>query len=102
MIPLCFVGMSQIVTRKHSKTKESLPDFEAALRELETLVEQMERGELTLEESLCSFERGIELTRHCQRALEEAEQRVQLLTEKDGVPELIPLDDDTQNSSKAD
>jgi exodeoxyribonuclease VII small subunit len=56
-------------------------DFEAALDELEQLVERMEAGELTLEESLAAFERGVVLTRDCQKALKEAELRVQALTE---------------------
>ena len=59
------------------------PDFEAALEELEALVERMEGGDLSLDESLAAFERGIHLTRRCQQALSEAEQRVQVLLEKD-------------------
>lgn len=54
-------------------------DFEKSLQELEKLVETMERGELTLEESLKQFERGIALTRACQQALAKAEQKVQIL-----------------------
>ena len=60
------------------------PDFERALDELERLVRQMEEGELSLEESLKTFERGMDLTRACQKALEEAEQRVRVLTSRDG------------------
>ncbi len=59
------------------------PDFEAALEELEALVERMEGGQLSLDESLAAFERGIHLTRRCQQALSEAEQRVQVLLERD-------------------
>ena len=59
--------------------KTSQPDFEKALSELETLVEKLERGELPLEETLKQFERGIELTRSCQKALQAAEQRVEIL-----------------------
>lgn len=59
------------------------PDFEAALEELETLVERMEAGDLSLDASLAAFERGIHLTRRCQQALSEAEQRVQVLLEQD-------------------
>ena len=55
--------------------------FEAALSELETLVEKMETGELTLDESLAAFERGVKLTRHCQAALKSAELRVKVLTD---------------------
>lgn len=59
-------------------------DFEAALVELDKIVEQMEQGGLGLEESLQSFERGIALTRSCQAALKAAEQKVQILTEQNG------------------
>jgi exodeoxyribonuclease VII small subunit len=55
--------------------------FETALNELETLVSRMERGELSLEESLASYERGIALFRECQQMLEHAEQRVRLLSD---------------------
>ncbi|HHI92279.1 MAG TPA: exodeoxyribonuclease VII small subunit [Gammaproteobacteria bacterium] len=67
--------------------KQKTPDFETALKELETLVERMENGESSLEDSLKDFERGIELTRSCQTALAEAEQKVEILLKKDGEPE---------------
>jgi exodeoxyribonuclease VII small subunit len=54
-------------------------DFEDSLAELETLVQQMEQGDLTLEDSLAAFERGISLTRGCQTALAQAEQKVNFL-----------------------
>lgn len=54
-------------------------DFEKSLTELETLVQQMESGKLSLEDSLKAFERGIRLTRECQQALAQAEQKVQML-----------------------
>ena len=69
------------------KSKQSL-NFEQALEELESLVDKMEAGDLSLEESLGHFERGIQLTRSCQKALKEAEQKVQKLLEKDGSHEL--------------
>ncbi len=59
-------------------------DFEASLGQLEQLVEQMEDGELSLEDSLKAFEQGVKLTRECQHALKEAEQKVQLLMEQNG------------------
>ena len=59
-------------------------DFEASLDRLEQLVDQMEDGELTLEESLKAFEQGVKLTRECQQALKDAEQKVQLLMEQNG------------------
>ncbi|MEW5755094.1 MAG: exodeoxyribonuclease VII small subunit [Pseudomonadota bacterium] len=64
--------------------KKKIPDFEAALQELEEIVEKMEDGEISLEDSLKHFERGIALTRACQQALAEAEQKVQILLEKNG------------------
>jgi len=64
-------------------------NFEAALAELESLVTQMEGGDLSLDDSLKAFERGIALTRHCSNALKEAELKVQLLTQ-DG--ELVDFD----------
>ncbi len=65
------------------KKKTKAFDFESALAELETLVDRMEQGETSLEASLQDFERGIELTRACQAALQEAEQKVQILLDKD-------------------
>jgi len=59
--------------------------------ELEKLVEQMEQGDISLEESLKAFERGIKLTRTCQQALQEAEQKVQILLEKNGQQTLEPF-----------
>jgi exodeoxyribonuclease VII small subunit len=70
------------------KASNKKPSFEKALNELETLVETMEQGELTLEESLKSFERGVLLTRNCQQALKEAEQKIQILT--DSSPDAEP------------
>jgi exodeoxyribonuclease VII small subunit len=58
-------------------------DFEHSLDELEQLVAKMEGGELSLDESLASFERGIGLFRHCQQSLEQAELRVRLLLDPD-------------------
>jgi exodeoxyribonuclease VII small subunit len=70
-----------------AKKQQKPLDFEAALEELEALVERMETGEASLEDSLKDFERGIELTRSCQGALAEAEQKVEILLKKDGEPE---------------
>jgi exodeoxyribonuclease VII small subunit len=61
-------------------------DFEASLAQLEALVGQLEEGDLSLEKSMEAFEQGVKLTRECQQALKEAEQKVQLLMEKDGEP----------------
>ncbi len=59
----------------------AVADFERSLDELERLVEKMEHGDLTLEESLAAYERGVGLYRKCQAALEQAELRVRLLTD---------------------
>ena len=77
-----------------ARTKTSPPSFEQSLTELESLVERLEKGDQPLEESLKDFERGIELTRGCQKALAEAEQKVRILTEKGGEPELEPFPGD--------
>ena len=77
-----------------AKKPKKLPaDFEQALGELEELVETMEQGDLTLEQSLADFERGIQLTRICQKALQDAEQKVKILLEKDGEAEAVPFTD---------
>jgi len=65
-----------------AKKKQKTADFESAIAELETLVDEMEHGDISLEESLKKFERGIELTRTCQKALQDAEQKVRMLMEK--------------------
>lgn len=75
------------MTRKHSK-----PDFEEALASLEALVEAMEAGNLGLEDSLKAFEQGVRLARDCQSALEQAEQKVQLLVKEGQLPEAVPFD----------
>ncbi|MDX1434141.1 MAG: exodeoxyribonuclease VII small subunit [Gammaproteobacteria bacterium] len=78
-----------------SKTRDKQQaNFEQALKELEGLVERMEEGELTLEESLKTYERGIALSRVCQKALDDAEQRIRILTERDGKSELEPFEPD--------
>jgi exodeoxyribonuclease VII small subunit len=70
-------------------------DFETAMRDLEELVERLEQGDLPLEESLAAFERGVMLTRNCQTALKEAEQKVEILLKKGGEPSLQAFDSDT-------
>src|SRR5690606_2484361 len=67
-------------------------DFERSLAELEALVEKLERGEMSLEESLKAFERGVELTRVCQSALKQAEQKVEILLRRNGELEAAPFD----------
>lgn len=74
--------------------RKATPNFEEALTELEQLVETMENGELSLEESLKQFEKGIALASSCQQSLQKAEQKVEQLIEKNG--ELLSKDFDTE------
>ena len=71
------------------------PNFEKALNELESLVEDMEQGNLSLEESLKRFEKGIALSTECQQALQNAELKIKQLVEKNGklLEQDIELDD---------
>jgi len=62
--------------------------------ELESLVERMEHGEQSLEDSLKDFERGIALTRSCQKSLQETEQKIQQLIDKNGQDELVPFNEE--------
>ncbi len=84
-------------TSKKTGTKaneENKPSFESAMSELEALVTTMESEDLSLEDSLKFFERGIALTRECQTALQKAEQTVKMLIEKNGKAELVDFADD--------
>ncbi len=74
--------------------KKNVTLFEDSLEELEQLVEQMELGDISLEESLKSFERGVKLINTCQKSLQDAEQKVQILLEKNGKKNLEPFNDE--------
>ncbi len=78
-------------TRKTDKDTKPV-DFEAAMRDLKAIVERLERGDQPLEESLAAFERGVQLTRACQTALKEAEQKVEILLKKAGEPAIESFD----------
>lgn len=73
-----------------SKTAK-LPPLETSLTEIATLVEQMEQQELTLEQSLQHFERGVTLVRHCQQLLANAEQKVEILLQQNNQDTLLPF-----------
>lgn len=68
--------------------RAATPDFERSLAELESIVDKLEAGDLSLDESLKQFERGVQLTRVCQTALKQAEQKVEILMRKSGTSEL--------------
>ena len=74
-----------------ARNRTEAPDFEQALAELESLVERLERGDLPLDEALKTFERGVELTRQCQTALQAAQQRVEILLKRRGRAEVEPF-----------
>lgn len=78
-------------------TKKPAFNFENAIEQLEELVEALEEGDLSLEESLKAFEDGIKLTRECQVSLEKAEQRIQVLTKENELPDAEPFDLDTDD-----
>jgi exodeoxyribonuclease VII small subunit len=75
-----------------TKKRTTAPGFEKALQELESLVGKMEQGELSLEESLQHFEKGVQLSRACQQALRDAEQKVEILMQKNAREDLVPFD----------
>ncbi|MEL6447054.1 MAG: exodeoxyribonuclease VII small subunit [Pseudomonadota bacterium] len=77
------------------KTKEKAIDLEKALGELETLVDELERGDLPLDKALKQFEKGVALTRDCEAALTAAERKVELLMADAGLDDSPkPFDDD--------
>ena len=70
-------------------------NFEKSLKQLETLVDKLEKGDISLEDSLKTFEQGVKLTRECQQALQNAEQKISLLSKenKEWVEKDISIDD---------
>lgn len=66
-------------------TPQDPADFEAAMAELDQIVRTLEEGDLPLEQSLALFERGVRLSRFCHDRLEDAEKRIQVLTERGGL-----------------
>ena len=77
--------------------KTNVINFEKTFTELEELVKKMEGGDLSLEESLKYFERGILLTKNCQQALNKAEQKVRILLEKNNKNNLESFGSDNSN-----
>lgn len=77
-----------------NKKTEPDPNFEETLAELEKLITNLEQGDLSLDESLSGFKHGIELTRQCQAALDNAQQTVELLTKNQDEESLKPFEPD--------
>lgn len=75
----------------------TIKDFEAALAELEIIVKKLEEGDLSLEDSLQLYERGVHLSRFCHGRLEDAERRIEILNERGDLkpaPAGLSADDD--------
>lgn len=87
--------------QKADASSDSLPDFEQALSELETLVQKLETGDVPLEDALKTFERGVALTRQCQTALRTAQQKVEMLLSKNGAETVAPFDDEDEDADDA-
>ena len=83
------------MARRPANDPSPVADFEASLDQLEQLVDKMEHGELSLEESLAAYERGVGLYRRCQTALEQAELRVKLLYDPETPDEAEDFKPDT-------
>ena len=73
--------------------------FEEALERLEEIVKKMESGDLTLEESLESFEEGVKLSRFCAKKLDKAERRVEILLKNEDELEIHPFEEDNESGN---
>ncbi|MCW4453753.1 exodeoxyribonuclease VII small subunit [Flavobacterium sp. MXW15] len=80
------------MAKKSNNETSPVARFEQSLEELEQLVEKMETGDLSLEQSLSAYERGVGLYRQCQQALEQAELRVRLLTDPAQPEKSVPFE----------
>jgi exodeoxyribonuclease VII small subunit len=89
------------MAKKPAAEPSPVADFEQSLDQLEQLVEKMEHGEMSLEESLGAYERGVALYRRCQQALEQAELRVRLLSDPDAPDRSVPFPDAPDNGHGA-
>ena len=76
-----------------SGNTDSLQHFEAALSELETIISQMESGQMPLQQSLTSYKRGSELLSFCQKVLADVEQQIRILNEANQLQAFTPLDE---------
>ncbi len=76
------------------------PSFEQSMQELESIVDEMEKGDLSLESALEKFEKGIHLAKTSQKMLKDAEQKVQILMEKSGDEQLVALNTEKELGSE--
>jgi exodeoxyribonuclease VII small subunit len=90
--------MGKRMSKKESE-KQKFQKFEDALEELEKVVERLESGELSLDDSLAAFEDGVRLVKFCNQKLSEVEKKIELLVkDKDGKLQLKPLEDEEEES----
>jgi exodeoxyribonuclease VII small subunit len=85
------------MTKKTTAKPSPLPSLEESLTEISQLIDKMEHSELTLEQSLNNFERGITLIKHCQKVLTEAEQKVKILVQNNKQDVLADYGEDDKN-----
>lgn len=85
-----------------TKSTDKLPQLEESLTEITQLIEKMEHSEQTLEQSLSNFERGIILVKNCQKILQEAEQKVQILIQNNNQEDLTAYDANEKGSEAND
>ncbi len=83
-----------------AKNQSTLPNLEDALSEITQLIDKMEHNELSLEQSLGNFERGITLIKHCQKILTDAEQKVQVLIQNNNQEQLVPYGDNKNTNTE--
>lgn len=72
--------------------------FEEALEKLEKIVQELERGDLSLEESLKRYEEGVRLSQYCSKKLEQAKKRVEILVKSQGKLEMVPFEEESEKS----
>lgn len=90
--------LSIFVLETGTVAKRKKLDYEAAVAELESLVKRLEQGDISLEDSLKFYEKGVLLTRDCQEALQVAEQKVQMLLQQSDQSTLVDFDPNTPES----
>ena len=90
-----------MANREGSGRAEEGPSFEQAMERLETIVQELESGELTLDESLARYEEGTRLSQRLSRALDEAEQRIERLSQEGEPPSTSPMELDLEKGARA-
>lgn len=80
--------------------KTKTPDFEKLLGELDKIVQRMEQGDQSLDQTMKDFERGMELSEQCQKSLDAAQQRVDKLVKKHGNFQLESMDDELDDDEE--